>query len=120
VRSTSQVKKSGGFLGGGVLADRHRTFWTMTLWDDQASMLRYMTTGEHKAAMPHLLDWCDEASVVHWEQPEATKPSWGEAETRMRSMGRVSKVRHPSPQHATLSFEPARVTSGQSIKPSRT
>ena len=70
-RSLGQVKKSSGFQGGGLLADRSWTFWTMTAWDNQESMRRFMTSGSHKAAMPKLLDWCDEASVVHWERPEA-------------------------------------------------
>jgi len=117
LRSQAQIKKAAGFQGGGLLADRSWTFWTMTAWDTQESMRSYMTTGDHKRAMPHLLNWCDEASVVHWEQPETTLPSWTEADQRMRSNGRASKVRNPSPQHATLDYRTPRVTTGGSIRP---
>lgn len=64
-------------------------------------MRQFMVSGSHKTAMPHLVEWCDEASVTHWTQPEAAVPSWEEADRRMRESGRSSKVRNPSPQHAT-------------------
>jgi len=116
-RSLRQVKGSSGFRGGGLLADRSWTFWTMTVWDNQECMRSYMTAGAHKAAMPRLLDWCDEASVVHWDQPEAALPSWGEADQRMRAGGRASKVHNPSPRHATLSYRAPRLTLGGPIRP---
>lgn len=115
-RSLRQVRKASGYLGGGVLADRSWTFWTMTSWNDQQSMRGYMLSGAHRAAMPKLLDWCDEASVAHWEQPEDTLPSWTEADQRMRSSGRTSKVRHPSPHHATLAYKAPRVTTGKEVR----
>src|ERR1700733_7105751 len=68
LRSLRQVKKATGFQHGALLADRRWTFWTMTAWDSHESMRQYMTTGSHKNAMPHLLYWCDEASVAHWNQ----------------------------------------------------
>ena len=116
-RALGQVKKASGFQGGALLADRKWTFWTLTAWNSHESMRRYMTTGSHKTAMPRLLDWCDEASVVHWEQGEATLPSWTEADARMRKDGRASKVRNPSPQHATLSYLLPRVTAAGKIRP---
>src|SRR3982074_1304833 len=80
LRTLQQVRNDAGVRGGSLLADRTWTFWTVTAWDSQASMRVYMTTGSHKVAMPHLLDWCDEASVVHWEQADETLPSWKEAD----------------------------------------
>ena len=117
IRSLNQAKASSGFLKGALLPDRSWTFWTMTAWDSQESMRRFMTAGDHKAAMPRLLNWCDEASVVHWEQTQEDLPSWEEADERMRSQGRVSKVRNPSPQHASLSYRAPRVTRSQPISP---
>jgi hypothetical protein len=117
--SLSQAKKATGFQSGALLADRHWTFWTMTAWDGQDAMRQYMTTGSHKSAMPRLLDWCDEASVAHWTQPEESLPSWVEADKRMRATGRVSKVRHPSPQHANLEYIPPQGNRGGVIRPSR-
>ena len=116
-RSLRQAKASSGFQCGGLLADRSWTFWTMTAWDNQESMRRFMTTGSHSAAMPRLLDWCDEASIVHWDQAEVALPSWTEADQRMRASGRVSKVRNPSPQHATLTYRTPRVSGSVAIRP---
>jgi heme-degrading monooxygenase HmoA len=110
LRTRNQVKRAPGFQSGSLLADRRWTFWTMTAWNSQQSMRNYMTTGPHRTAMPHLLDWCDEASVVHWDQPEDALPSWNDADKRMRETGRPSKVRHPSAQHATLAYREPRVT----------
>jgi hypothetical protein len=117
LRSLRQVKHSSGFQGGALLPDRKWTFWTMTSWKSQENMRSYITSGAHKSAMPRLLGWCDEASVVHWEQPEATLPSWAEADQRMRSGGRASKVRNPSPQHANLTYQTPRITTGGEIRP---
>ena len=87
----------------------------MTAWDTQESTSQYMTAGAHKAAMPHLLYWCDEASVAHWSQEETTLPSWVEADKRMREEGRVSKVLNPSPRQATMSFDTPRMKGGSAI-----
>jgi hypothetical protein len=73
LRSQRQVKASPGFLSGALLPDRGWAFWTMTAWDCAESMRRFMSSGAHKAAMPGLLEWCDEASVVHWEQAESLR-----------------------------------------------
>jgi heme-degrading monooxygenase HmoA len=102
------------------LADRAWTFWTLTAWDSRESMRRYMTTGPHRAAMSKLLHWCDEASVVHWDQRDDAFPSWAEADRRMRAEGRPSKLRHPGPRHETLGFRPARTTLSAPLRPAST
>jgi heme-degrading monooxygenase HmoA len=116
-RSIKQVQRSPGFKGGSLLTDRRWTFWTMTVWDSQESMRRFMTNGSHRGAMPHLLDWCDEASVVHWDQPEDALPTWDEAYRRLCEGGRASKVKFPSARHATLSYPMPRVTMAGPIRP---
>jgi heme-degrading monooxygenase HmoA len=110
LRSLSQAKGSPGFLCGSLLPDRKYTFWTMTVWDSQQSMRNYILSGAHKTAMPKLLHWCDEASITHWEQPEATAPTWDEADRRMRAEGRISKVNHPSKDHAGMNYDTPRLT----------
>jgi len=110
VRSNAQVKRSKGFLRGGLLPDRQFTFWTMTAWESQEAMRAFMTSGAHMKAMPKLLDWCDEASVAHWTQEDEALPTWEEADKKMRMIGRASKVRHPSAAHAGLEYRELRVT----------
>ncbi len=108
--SFRQAQTAPGFQDGSVLRDRRLTFWTMTAWKDLESMRAYMLSGAHQKAMPLFANWCDEGSVVHWEAAGPALPTWPEAEHRMRTQGRASKLRHPSPNHADLTFSPARTT----------
>jgi len=66
-------------------------------------------------AMPHLMEWCDKASVAHWEQEESALPAWEEADRRMRETGRASKVKYPSAGHAGLRYREPRTTRGGRI-----
>ncbi len=103
--SMQQVKRATGYRGGALLADRQRAYWTMTAWDDAAAMRAYMTSGAHRRAMPKLMHWCDQASIAHWVQEGDTLPDWREADHRMRSEGRVSKVHHPAEGHDPMAFD---------------
>jgi hypothetical protein len=116
LRSIQQIKTAPGFQDGALLADRDWTFWTLTAWDSQQSMRAYMTIGSHKKAMPHLMHWCDEASVAHWEQETSVLPLWTEADRRMRKTGLASKVLHPSVNHAALNYREPRTTRGGPIR----
>ena len=107
LQSLKQAKDASGFRAGSLLADRKLTSWAMTAWDDHAAMRKYMTAGSHKVAMPLLLQWCDEASVVHWDREDGSLPSWQVAAERMRG-GRASKDRNPSPDHADLNYRDPR------------
>lgn len=109
-KSQGQVQGAGGFRAGSLLPDRRWTFWTLTAWDSEADMRTYMTSGDHRQAMPRLMEWCDEASVVHWSQAESHLPSWADADARMRHEGRPSKVRFPSVNHADMTFDAPRTT----------
>jgi len=101
-RSMRQVKRSPGNIDADAMRDQHGGFWTRSVWRDVESMRAFMTSGAHRQAMPKLLDWCDEAALVHWEQDTPALPEWDEAHRRLVTQGRRSKVRHPSPAHETL------------------
>ena len=103
-RSIAQVRKADGCIAMALLRDKNHAFWTMTLWTEERLMKAYMTSGAHRKAMPRLAAWADEASVVHWHQDRPDRPDWAEAARRMRAEGRASKLRHPGPHHADLSF----------------
>jgi hypothetical protein len=81
----------------GLLRDRHRAFWTCTLWSNEAAMRAFMRVGAHRDVMPRLLEWCDEAAVVHWTDDALEPPPWALAHQRLARDGRPSKVNHPSP-----------------------
>ena len=63
-------------------------------------MRAFITTGAHRVVMPKILDWCDEASLAHWQQDGDAPPDWPTAELKVRSEGRISRLRHPSAAHA--------------------
>jgi heme-degrading monooxygenase HmoA len=98
--ATRQIKRSRGFLAGHLGVEALRGFWTITAWTTEADMLAFRNSGAHRPAMAKLLNWCNEASFVHWQTDSPALPSMQEAHERLRSAGRVSKVRFPSPAHA--------------------
>ena len=96
LRAVRQARSAPGNLDVRLLREPNNTFWTCSLWGDEAAMRSFMQSGAHRKAMPKLVDWCDEASVVHWQQDDAVPPPWPEAHRRMQAEGRASKVRYPS------------------------
>ena len=105
-RSNGQARRAPGNLGVALLNDAHSTFWTCTAWVDEAAMRAFMLAHPHRTAMVKLLDWCDEAYLVHWTQENAQLPDWHEAHRRLVAEGRRSKVRHPSPAHEAFQIPP--------------
>lgn len=119
-KSIRQVQRSNGFLGGRLLVNAGYVFWTMTAWKDDAAMNAYRTSGAHREAMPKLLDWCNEAAVVHWAQESSETPSWQEAQQQMLEKGRLSKVNHPSAVQVSQQIpapKPGRIA--KTLKPAR-
>jgi hypothetical protein len=99
LRIGKQVKSAPGNLGAKVLNDRKRVFWTCTGWDSEAAIRAFMLAPPHGPVMRKLLEWCDEAALVHWTQDNSELPSWTEAHRRMQQEGRTSKVNHPTEAH---------------------
>jgi hypothetical protein len=96
LRSAWQARDAEGNLGVKVLSERKKAFWTATCWESEAAMKRFMMAAPHGPAMRKLLDWCDEAALVHWSQEGVELPAWAEAHARLTREGRTSKVRFPS------------------------
>ena len=84
-----------------------------------AAMKAYRDAGAHRGAMPKLLDWCDEASVVHWDQEDSRLPDWPDAYQRMVSEGRPSKVKQPSQAQTAKQIAQPRLGNdeGKKLKP---
>lgn len=87
---------------GNVTAKTRRiglSFWTLSAWRDAVVLRDYMVNGAHGRSLPKLKDWCDEAATARWEEDEPSM-TWASAEHRLRTQGRLQKVRFPSAAHA--------------------
>ena len=109
LRSRWQAEATPGNLRALTLREANTTFWTCTVWRDEVAMRAFMVSGAHRSAMRRLPDWCDEASVAHWQQDSAEPPSWIEVHRRMQGEGRRSKVRYPSPAQERFEIPPPRL-----------
>lgn len=94
-----QIVNTPGFLGGQLLRDANQTYWTLTAWEAQAAMKIYRNSGAHRNVMPHIQDWCDEASIAHWQQQDSNFPSWAEIHHRLVTTGYLTKLSKPSLAH---------------------
>jgi Domain of unknown function (DUF3291) len=107
--SQRQVMRAPGFLGGRLLIDAGRTFWTLTAWESEHAMKAFRGSGAHAKVMPRLVEWCNEASYAHWVPAGTSIPSWPEAYERLVSEARLSRVARPSPAHNTRQFAKPRL-----------
>jgi hypothetical protein len=104
-RSRRQASHAPGHRGSTVRRQPQLAFWTLTVWEDEASMQAYRNSGAHLQAMPKLATWCDEAAYAHWEQEGALLPDWHTAEGRLKREGHFSRVKHPSAAQTEHRFE---------------
>jgi hypothetical protein len=113
MRSAFQAAQSDGALKVTLLRDGN-TYWTSSSWTSEAAMKAFMHAKPHGPTMRSLLEWCDEASLVHWTQVGPELPTWPDAHRRLEAEGRPSKVNHPSPAHTAHTFPPPTArTTGQ-------
>ena len=106
LRIVRQAKRASGNLAVKIFQDRRNTFWTCTCWESEAAMKAFMLAKPHGETMRKLLEWCDEAALVHWTQAGVELPQWTEAHVRMQREGRTSKVNHPSEAQTKFEIAP--------------
>jgi hypothetical protein len=113
-----QAVHAPGFIGGRLLIDNLRTYWTLTVWEDEKSMRTFRGSDSHASVMPKLAEWCDEAAYTHWEADRLI-PSLPEAYEQLLSDGRLSRVAHPSQDHESRRFRKPRLRPliGANLKP---
>lgn len=104
--SLVQAKRADGNCGTSLKRDAHLVFWTVTVWRDEHAMRAFRNRGAHQRAMPKLREWCDEATYAHWAQDSSEPPELATAFERLVGEGIVSRVKHPSPDHASRNFPP--------------
>lgn len=113
--SVKELKASFGLLEGKELIDKNLTFWTMTIWEDEASMKTFRGSLAHRNAMQKLPNWCNEASYHHWIQEDNGCPTWNKASEKLFKEGKLSKVRNPSKAQAANEFPPIKWTKSERV-----
>ncbi|ARV60132.1 hypothetical protein BZZ01_17210 [Nostocales cyanobacterium HT-58-2] len=93
LRTALQVERASGKLN---IRYRYmdRKYWTLSLWQDEASMKAYRNQGVHRQVMPKLSKWSSEAGFVNWYQESAKLPDWQIVEKRMQETGRRQQFGH--------------------------
>ena len=99
-----EAKKTDGNLGGDALADANNTWWTSSAWRDRGSMGVFVRSEPHRAAMAGLDEWCDEATFVDWEQPDAALPDWQTGYQHLVADGESAKLPHASADNDRRAF----------------
>jgi len=69
-------------------------------------MKAFMHASPHGPVMRNLMNWCDEAALVHWSQESVEPPPWAEGHKRLQAEGRRSKVAYPSAAHSMYVIAP--------------
>lgn len=99
LRSKAQAERSPGFLGGALVTDTGRVYWTVTVWDTEDAMRAYRHSGAHLAAMKKIGAWCDEAAVATWTQADAHVPGAQELNDGLQAHARFTTLPKPSRAH---------------------
>ena len=115
-RSALQARRAKGNLAVSILREAHNTFWTRSLWSDEAAMKSFTVSGAHRTIMPKLLEWCDEASAARWTQDVVQKPTWEEVHQRMQRDGRASRINHPSEAHRRFDLPALQVRRSRELR----
>jgi heme-degrading monooxygenase HmoA len=58
-------------------------FFTLTIWDDERSMMDFMLAGAHKEAMKNIRSYSVDYGSAHWTVSEM--PPWDEALAKLKT-----------------------------------
>ena len=120
LRSSRQAEQSPGFLGGKMFVAKGHTYWTLTLWQDEASMKAYRGKGNHRAALRGMkvLDrFCKEAATFGRLQSGFELPDLDEVLEELNSSGRFLDLSRPSAAHRDRALLPTSIQAAQILKP---
>jgi heme-degrading monooxygenase HmoA len=77
-----QVKNAPGNKGV-KSTNKGLQFFTLTLWEDERSIMDFMLSGAHREVMKVIRDYSDDYGSARWEVSEM--PPWDEAHTQLNS-----------------------------------
>ena len=90
MRYTYQIRRqladSEGLIGYSLDANvPGREFWTLSVWQDEESLRRFVQRTPHSRVMMDLLSDMGQTEFFHWDvDGSSIPPNWEEAKRRMR------------------------------------
>jgi hypothetical protein len=96
----NQLRSSKGFKAGKTLLDPSLAAWTVTLWENEAAMRAFFGSGAHRASLPKLSFYADEASSGHMDFAETELPDWNFVYEKLSTIGKFTiPLQSPSQNH---------------------
>jgi len=79
------IQKADGLLGASLTFSHKCKYGrTLTVWKDEASMMKFVTTGAHGEAVKKTGDIASHFRTVHWqEQPADWPPTWKKSKEKL-------------------------------------
>jgi quinol monooxygenase YgiN len=86
LQTQQQLHNSKGLIGYSLHAQPlRRRFWTLSVWEDQQSLMAFVRQAPHAQIMQKLTPLMDKTQFVQWKvRALDIPPKWREAKTRMR------------------------------------
>lgn len=86
VQIRRQLADSGGLLGYSLDTNvPGREFWTLSVWEDGESLMRFVERNPHGRVMTDLMPHMGQTEFIRWKVDGASvPPDWEEAKRRMR------------------------------------
>ena len=86
MRITAQLRKSRGLLGYSLRAQlMTKEFWTLSAWEDEASLRDFVRAQPHGRAMTALVSYMGKTRFIRWTiTGSEVPPSWEDALRRWK------------------------------------
>ena len=120
LRNARAAQASSGFVGGALWVDARLTFWTVTLWQGEASMRAYARGPVHIGAMQHLRSYQNaytEAAFASGPSPAPQLPTKAESHAFITAQATFYELPHPSADHTAQHVRPHDVRAVQRLEP---
>ena len=81
-----QLADSEGLIGYSMDANvSSRKFWTLSVWEDEESLMRFVGRNPHGRVMTDLLAHMGQTQFIHWKiSGTSVPPDWEEAKGHMQ------------------------------------
>lgn len=120
LQNARAARSSRGFITGALWVDARLTFWTVTLWQSEASMRDYARGPVHIKAIQHLREQQNaytEAAFASGPSPIPQLPTKAESHAFLTAQAMFYDLPNPSADHAARRVQPPDVRTVQRLEP---